>query len=478
MRTCVEQPSYYAIIPADVRYDKALPDKAKLLYGEITALANKEGYCWAENAYFADLYGVSKETISRLVSKLVSRGYLSTKLFYKKGSKQVEERRIYISSVKVVYINASDDVSDNTSADVRRNTAVDVSINTPIDKNVNTPIDENVKDSSFINNTRINNTRMNKDIPSSAMRKCELLQEQLLTVNESPNGLTPQVLTTTPLNNYIENQEQQSEIEIVKGTETSIDHSITLINQPLTNQPLINPLFEQFWLAYPKKDQGKSTKCKKDAEKVWQRLNPDETLFLSIMESLTAKISWWKANQIDMDRLPHASTWLKREFSDKLAQSKTIIEQYFDQFWLAYPRKVGKIEAEGAWLSIAPDEVLFQTIMQGLEDTKQWWTINNTTSKYIPHAKTWLNGKAWNDELDFSSPSTPVSAPNTHISTTMNYEIGGANDPYLNTMQSTKPTGGTTNATVNTDSGEESISDIYQRLLRERAQQEASAHKG
>ena len=35
-----EKPSYYAIIPANVRYDKRLTDKAKLLYGEITCLTN------------------------------------------------------------------------------------------------------------------------------------------------------------------------------------------------------------------------------------------------------------------------------------------------------------------------------------------------------------------------------------------------------------------------------------------------------
>jgi len=69
------QPNFYAIIPASVRYDETLMPNAKLLYGELTAMCNAEGFCWAENSYFAGLYSVSIYTISRWISQLEKGGY-------------------------------------------------------------------------------------------------------------------------------------------------------------------------------------------------------------------------------------------------------------------------------------------------------------------------------------------------------------------------------------------------------------------
>ena len=44
-----ELPNYYAVIPATVRYDNMLKSAEKVLYSEITALASKNGYCFAQN---------------------------------------------------------------------------------------------------------------------------------------------------------------------------------------------------------------------------------------------------------------------------------------------------------------------------------------------------------------------------------------------------------------------------------------------
>jgi len=88
--------SYYAIIPASVRYDTNLTPNAKLLYGELTALSNEKGYCWAGNEYFANLYEVNKDAISKWVAQLKKYGYIGTELIYKKDSKQISKRHIYI----------------------------------------------------------------------------------------------------------------------------------------------------------------------------------------------------------------------------------------------------------------------------------------------------------------------------------------------------------------------------------------------
>lgn len=96
------QPNYYAIIPAEIRYDKTLKDKAKLLYGEITALSNLYGHCFSTNKYFADLYGVSTTYISLLIKELIKKGYIKSEVIYKEGTQQILNR--YLTIVKDPYL--------------------------------------------------------------------------------------------------------------------------------------------------------------------------------------------------------------------------------------------------------------------------------------------------------------------------------------------------------------------------------------
>ena len=78
--------SYYAVIPATVRYDNNVVPGAKLLYGEITALCNEKGYCWATNDYFSRLYSVSKRTISTWIKSLCDAGHISAEFVMDKNT--------------------------------------------------------------------------------------------------------------------------------------------------------------------------------------------------------------------------------------------------------------------------------------------------------------------------------------------------------------------------------------------------------
>ena len=89
------KPNYYAIIPAEVRYSNLKPN-AKLLYGEITALSGKLGYCYATNNYFAELYDVSKNTISSWISDLKKLGFI-TVIVERNNKKQIIKRCIGIT---------------------------------------------------------------------------------------------------------------------------------------------------------------------------------------------------------------------------------------------------------------------------------------------------------------------------------------------------------------------------------------------
>lgn len=93
----MENPSYYAIIPAEVRYDENLSPNAKLLFAEISCLCNKNGVCNASNKYFSDIYKVSVVSISKWVAQLIKGGYIETKMIYKEGSKEIQNRNIVLS---------------------------------------------------------------------------------------------------------------------------------------------------------------------------------------------------------------------------------------------------------------------------------------------------------------------------------------------------------------------------------------------
>lgn len=101
----IERPNYYAILPANVRYDKRLSANAKLLYCEISALANVKGYCYASNNYFSELFSVDSRSVQRWLYNLKDYGYITMDF---DDNKDLRTRKIFI-------VKESDSIKINES---------------------------------------------------------------------------------------------------------------------------------------------------------------------------------------------------------------------------------------------------------------------------------------------------------------------------------------------------------------------------
>lgn len=169
----METPTFYAVLPASVRYDSRLKAQEKILYCEITALSNVNKFCHAGNGYFSDLYGVDERTIRRWLNNLAKHGYITIE-YEKQGEGQ--KRRII--------------PSDNAAADVHEMSGPDKNVRTPRTKMSDTPGQKCPQEYYKNNNTRENNTRARarasvSDIFRDAFPGNERLTEALLAFEES-----------------------------------------------------------------------------------------------------------------------------------------------------------------------------------------------------------------------------------------------------------------------------------------------------
>jgi hypothetical protein len=115
-----EKPNYYAIIPAEVRYSKALIPNAKLLYAEITALCNMNGKCTASTEYFCRLYEVSRVSIQKWLKNLEDNNHIKRVNIYRQGSKEILTRVITL-----VNTPSKEKLTDNTNINITNTNLTD-----------------------------------------------------------------------------------------------------------------------------------------------------------------------------------------------------------------------------------------------------------------------------------------------------------------------------------------------------------------
>jgi hypothetical protein len=89
------------------------------------------------------------------------------------------------------------------------------------------------------------------------------------------------------------------------------------------------------------------------------------------------------------------------------------VSQGFTAFWSRWPRKVGKLEAEREWKkSVKPsDEAAIHAALDW-----QLPEFDRRDPEFIPHARTWLHNRRWDDEKPTpkkatTTPSRPIEIP-------------------------------------------------------------------
>lgn len=132
-----ENPNYYGILPASVRYCKGLTPNAKILYTELTALTNKNGFCHATNKYFAELYSVTDRAISQWFKELSNFGFIEIQIIKNESGTY---RRIFLSGMN----ETSNGGTNKTS----------------------TPYEQNFYPKEYYNNNNINVNNINNNIDS------------------------------------------------------------------------------------------------------------------------------------------------------------------------------------------------------------------------------------------------------------------------------------------------------------------------
>jgi hypothetical protein len=98
----------------------------------------------------------------------------------------------------------------------------------------------------------------------------------------------------------------------------------------------------------------------------------------------------------------------KDKEKEKEKDIKGAYEERFDMFWELYPKKVAKAKTKTKWLSLKPDEKLFNEIMKGLQRYSQSEQWQKEDGQFIPHPSTFLNQERWKDDIGVKLPRSQI----------------------------------------------------------------------
>ena len=82
----------------------------------------------------------------------------------------------------------------------------------------------------------------------------------------------------------------------------------------------------------------------------------------------------------------------------ELIQKNSPQLQGFDLFWIAYPKKKARIDAQKAWLQVEKLRPPIEKLLASIEQQKRSLAWQRDFGEYIPYPATWLRAGQWDDE--------------------------------------------------------------------------------
>ena len=120
--------------------------------------------------------------------------------------------------------------------------------------------------------------------------------------------------------------------------------------------------------------------------------------------SASAKARWNRAK--DANALPMQSESNPTHNTEHITQDTKHKEKQptassvrFDEFWKAYPKKIGKDAAKKAFEKRKPDAVMLVQMVNAINFQRRTAAWQKDGGQFIPNPATWLNQGRWQDEV-------------------------------------------------------------------------------
>jgi hypothetical protein len=101
---------------------------------------------------------------------------------------------------------------------------------------------------------------------------------------------------------------------------------------------------------------------------------------------------------VNVETMPQSKVEERKPNNSKVNQTK--INNWFEEVWSVYPKKIKKQEAFDEFCSLDLDENLLVVIVNAIkkQSRQEDWKIEG--GKYIPFLVNWLKNKRWEDEIN------------------------------------------------------------------------------